>query len=134
MPSHRRPRRRGVRAPRKAAGHAKRTAAGLGSGSPRAIWAYAYQIVPPQTRSRLRAVGAILDQEHATAQHGSRTWAGRLIVGAQVTRILIVSDNLELSHEANQRLEAELRLLKVVFSATEPVKLPGYSIGGVRRR
>lgn len=89
------------------------------------LWAYTYQIVPPQNKSRLRAIKALLDQEHVAAQHGSRTWAGRLVRGAQMTRILIVSDSLERGREVDQRLEAELKHLKVDFSVTEPVALPG---------
>lgn len=126
MPSHfSHPRRRGVRSERKTAVDAERTVKRKSSRSPQTIWAYAYQIVPPQTKSRLRAVRALLDQEHSAAQQGSRTWAGRLILGAQMTRILIVSDSLERSREVNQRLEAELELLEVDFSVTEPVALPG---------
>jgi len=96
-----------------------------GSRPLRTIWAYAYQIVPPQTRSRLRAVRALLDQEHSTAQDGSRAWAGRLIVGAKVTRILVVSDGREHSAEVNRKLEAELNLLQATFTVSEPVRLPG---------
>lgn len=94
------------------------------SESPRTVWAYTYQIVPPQTRSRLRAVRALLDQEHAAVHDGSGTWGGRLILGTKMTRIMIVSDSLERRREVNQRLEAELKQLKVEFTATEPVALP----------
>jgi hypothetical protein len=105
--------------------NAGRTVAKKGIAPPRTIWAYAYQIVPPQTRSRLRAVRALLDQEHATGNNGNRTWAGRLIVGAKATRILIVSDSLEHSADVNQKLEAELNLLQATFTVSEPVQLPG---------
>jgi len=91
----------------------------------RIIWAYAYQIVPLQTRSRLRAVSALLEREHSTARRGSRTWVGRVIVGAQKTRILIVSDSLLRSRRVNRKLEAELKRLKVIFSSTKPVALAG---------
>jgi hypothetical protein len=105
--------------------NAGRTVARKGIGPERTIWAYAYQIVPPQTKSRLRAVRALLDQEHSTAQNGSRAWAGRLIVGAKMTRILVVSDSLEHSAEVNQKLETELNLLQATFTVSEPVQLPG---------
>lgn len=98
---------------------------GVRSRSPQTIWAYAYQILPPQTKSRLRAVRALLDQEHSAAQHGSRTWAGRLILGARMTHILIVTDSLARSRMVNRRLEAQLKQLKVTFSVTGPVALPG---------
>lgn len=125
MPNHFRPRRKGVRPEPKTALDGERTVTRRAGKSPQTVWAYAYQIVPPQTKSRLRAVRALLDQEHSAAQQGSRTWAGRLILGAQMTRILIVSDSLERSREVNQRLEAELEQLEVDFSVTEPVALPG---------
>jgi hypothetical protein len=125
MPSHVRPRRSGVRSEQKPAVRAERTVAGRSVRPSPTVWAYAYQIVPPQTKSRLRAVRALLDKEHVAAQLGSRAWAGRLILGAQMTRILIVSDSLEWSREVNQRLEAELNQLKVDFSVTEPVEVPG---------
>jgi hypothetical protein len=96
-----------------------------GSGSPQTpLWAYTYQIVPSQTKSRLRAIKALLDQVHGAALHESRTWAGRLVPGARMTRILIVSDTAEPNQELSQRLEAELKYLKATYSRTEPVSLP----------
>ena len=109
------------------------TVAGKVNHAPPKIWAYAFQIVPPQTKSRLRAVDAVLDQEHLAAHDISRTWAGRLILGTQTTRILIVSDSLARSRRVNRRLEAEFKRLKVNFSVTEPVELPGSSVLGRRR-
>jgi hypothetical protein len=100
--------------------------------SPPTIWAYAFRIVPPQSKTRLRAVGALLDQAHLAAHGESRTWAGRLMLGAQTTRILIVSDSLARSREVNRRLEAEFKRLKVNVSVTEPVALPGSSRLGRR--
>jgi hypothetical protein len=104
------------------------------SRGPATIWAYAFRIAPPQTRSRLRAVGALLDEEHSAAQDASRTWAGRLTLGKRVTHILIVSDSLARSRKVNRRLEVELRRLKVGFAVTEPVALPGSASLGRRRR
>ena len=93
--------------------------------SPRTVWAYTYQIVPPQSRSRLRAVRAILDHEHSAGHEGAPTWGGRLILGAQMTRIMIVSDSLDRSREVNERLEAELKQLEAEFTLTEPVAVQG---------
>jgi hypothetical protein len=93
------------------------------SRPPQTLWAYAYQIVPPPTKSRLRAVRALLEKEHSTSRRRSRAWTGRLIAGARQTRILIVSDSLERSRAVNRRLEAELKRLKVAFSVTEPLTL-----------
>lgn len=125
MPSHLRPRRKGVRSERKTAEDTRQAVTGAKSRSPVTLWAYTYQIVPRQTRSQLRTVRALLDQEHSSAKNASGTFAGRLIVGAQVTRILIVSDCPERSCEVNQRLETELRQLRAEFSVSEPVALPG---------
>lgn len=96
-----------------------------GSGSRQTpLWAYTYQIVPPQTKGRLRGIKALLDQEHRAAKDASRTWAGKVIHGARMTSILIVSDRPEPNQELNQRLEAELNHLKVSFSRTDPAALP----------
>jgi hypothetical protein len=91
----------------------------------RTVWAYTIQIVPPQTRSRLRPVRALLDQEHAAGTNGDRSWAGRLIVGAKATRILIVSDSLEHSADVNRKREVELSLLEATITVSEPVQVPG---------
>jgi hypothetical protein len=126
MPGHNcRSSRKGVRSVRKTAADAEHAVARERSRTPQTVWAYAYQIMPSQTKNRLRAVRTFLDQEHSAAEHESRTWAGRLILGAKMTRILIVSDNLERSREVNLRLESELEQLNVDFSVTEPMLLPG---------
>ena len=102
---------------------AGRTAARKAVGPPRTIWAYAYEIVPPQTRNRLRGVRALLEQERSAGSNGDRAWAGRLIVGAKATRILVVSDSLEHSAEVNQKLGTELSLLQATITVSEPVQV-----------
>ena len=91
----------------------------------RIIWAYAYEVIPPQTKRQLRGVSALLEREHAAVHNGSRTWVGRLIVGPQATRILIVSDSLVRNRVVNKQLEAALQRLKIGFSVSEPVALLG---------
>jgi hypothetical protein len=88
---------------------------------PKTIWAYAYQILPPQGAERLRAINSLLDHAHTEAQRDARTWTGRVVVEEQVTHILIVSDSPEQDHEVNQRLEAKLQELNAGFSITVPV-------------
>jgi hypothetical protein len=88
---------------------------------PKTIWAYAYQILPPQGAERLRAITTLLDHAHTEAQRDARTWTGRVVVEEQVTHILIVSDSPEQNHEVNQRLEAKLQELKTGFSITVPI-------------
>ena len=85
---------------------------------PGPTWAYAYQIVPPQSEDRLRTVKALLDHERAHARLGARTWEGRFVLEQQVTHILVVSDSPDQDLEVNRRLEAELRGLETRFSLT----------------
>ena len=89
--------------------------------SPKAIWAYAYQIVPPQPDHRLRAIEAILEQEHRDARGEARTWAGRIVPEQQITHILVVSDNPAQDRDVNRRLEDELKELNAGFSITVPM-------------
>ena len=93
------------------------------TGTPPAkrIWAYAYQILPPQPAARLHPIKTLLDQAHTEAQRDAHTWTGRVVVEDQVTHILIVSDSPQQNHEFNRRLEAKLQELKAEFSITVPV-------------
>ena len=91
------------------------------SSAPKTIWAYAYEIVPPQPEDRLRAIKALLDDEHSAARRAARTWAGSVVLEQQMTHILVVSDSPEQNHEVNARLEAELKELKAGFSLTAPM-------------
>jgi hypothetical protein len=91
------------------------------SPSPKTNWAYAYQIVPPQTEGRLRAIKGLLDNEHRAAQRGARTWTARLVSEQQITHILVVSDSPAQDREVNRRLEATLKELNVRFSVTTPM-------------
>jgi hypothetical protein len=88
------------------------------------IWTYAYQIEPPQSEDVLGGIKTLLDHEHADAQAGKRTWAGRVITEEKVTHIMVVSDNPQQDHEVNRRLEAALKELKVGYSLTIPLALP----------
>ncbi|HWZ27605.1 MAG TPA: hypothetical protein VNX15_03535 [Gemmatimonadales bacterium] len=85
------------------------------------LWAYAYQIQPPQAEPRLRGIKALLDHEHGDAQRGARTWTGRLVLDALMTHILVVSDGPEQNREVNRKLEAELAGLKAGFALTAPM-------------
>lgn len=85
------------------------------------MWAYAYEIVPPQPEERLRAIKTLLDQEHSDARRGARAWAGRLVLEPLVTHILVVTDSPEPNREVNRKLEAELLQLQAGFSVTTPL-------------
>jgi hypothetical protein len=85
------------------------------------VWAYAYQIVPPQPEERLQTIRALLDREAMEAKTRARTWEGRLVAEEHVTHILVVSDSPEQDLEVNRRVEAALRLLEAGFSVTVPM-------------
>jgi hypothetical protein len=94
------------------------------------IWAYAYQIVPPQPARRLTAIRALLKEENALARGRARAWSGRLVLERRVTHILIVSDDARgRDHPINHRLEAELKRLDATFSVTEPLAVAGHAAG-----
>ncbi len=93
------------------------------SKPPKPIWAYAYELVPPQAEDRLGPIKPVLDHEQAEARRGARTWVGSVVLERQVTHILVVSDSPEQNREVNRRLEAKLKELKAGFSITAPMLL-----------
>ena len=105
------------------------------SPAPKTIWAYAYQILPPQGAERLRPITALLDHAHTEAQRGERRWTGRVVIEEQVTHILIVSDSPDQDHDVNRRLEAKLQELSAGFLITAPIAVaddaPGISARAV---
>lgn len=102
---------------------------------PNALWAYAYEIVPPQSESRLGRIQTLIDGEQSDARQGTGTWEGRFVLDQEITHILVVSDSPDQHREVNRQLEAELTALHVPFSLTasmavaddEPAPLPRYS-------
>ena len=93
----------------------------------RDLWAYAYQIVPPQPSRRLGPIRTFLQEETTAARGRARTWSGTLVPGRRATSILIVSDARGRDHPVNRRLEAELARLAVAFSVTEPLAVTGHA-------
>ena len=94
------------------------------------MWAYAYQIVPPQTRGILRPIRDLLQAEHLAAKRGHRVWSGKVVCDRELTHILIVSDDLQHDDAINARIEVELRRLHTDFSITKPMVLPGGTKSG----
>jgi hypothetical protein len=90
---------------------------------PRTLWAYAYDIVPPQAGGQLNAIRTLLETEHSEAQRAARTWTSRLVCERQVTHILVVSDSPDQRREVNRRLEGRLKQVKAGFSLTVPMAL-----------
>jgi hypothetical protein len=96
----------------------------------KSLWAYAYQIVPPQPSQRLAAIRTLLKDETAAAHGGARTWSGRLVLERDATHILIVSDDIRgRDHPINRQLEAELLRLDAAYSVTEPLAVAGHAEG-----
>ena len=87
------------------------------------MWAYIYQIVPPQSLSRLHTIRTLLYEEHSAALREARTWASRLVTAADSTRILIVSDTPALDRLIDRRLAIELHRLAAQFTVSEPLAL-----------
>lgn len=92
--------------------------------SPKPMWAYAYQLSPPQLADRLCTIQPLLDEEHVDARRSGRTWAGRVVPEERITHILVVSDSPEQDYEGNRKLESELKELKAKFSISAPLELP----------
>jgi hypothetical protein len=95
----------------------------------RNLWAYVYEIVPPQRLRRLGAIRTLLEDETAAARSDARSWSGRLVLERDATRILIVSDAPGRNHSIDHRLEAELERLEADFSVTEPLAVAGRAEG-----
>jgi hypothetical protein len=91
--------------------------------SPKTLWAYAYEIVPPQAEDQLNAIRTLLEKEHADAREAARRWTGKLVSEQRVTHLLVVSDSPDQSREVNRRLEGRLAQLRAGFSVTVPMAL-----------
>ena len=85
------------------------------------LWAYAYDITLPDKEDHLQAIQHLLDEERTEASEGARTWAARVVIDPQVTRILVVSDTPAQDRDVNRRIEAELKLLEATFETTIPL-------------
>lgn len=87
------------------------------------VWAYAYQIVPPQPKRGLEVIRDLLDHEHIAAQIEARIWAGRLVLERRVTRILIVSDRPPQEGGEDQTLTMELQRLPATVTRTASMEI-----------
>lgn len=93
----------------------------------RSLWAYAYQIVPPQPSSRLGTIRTLLKHEAEAVRGRARTWSARLVLERGATHILIVSDAPGRNDSINHDLEAELARLDLAFSVTEPLAVADHA-------
>ena len=87
------------------------------------MWAYAYQIVPPQSKRRLDAIRDLLDHEQTAARNEGRTWASRLVLERRATRILVVSDRPDQERGVDDTLAAELDRRHMPFTRTAPMEI-----------
>jgi len=85
------------------------------------LWAYAYEIVPPQRSGRMGRIRALLKSATLAARENVRTWSGRLVFAPRATHILIVSDDPTRDQTVNLRIETELLRLGAPFSVTRPL-------------
>jgi hypothetical protein len=88
------------------------------------VWAYAYLIVPPQSKRCLDTIRDALDHAHAEAKTEARIWAGRLVLERLATRILIVSDSPDQGRGVDHTLAAEVRRLQATFTRSESMEIP----------
>ncbi len=92
-----------------------------GAAPKKKMWAYGYQISPPQPESRLAEIQVLLDHEHTDAKSRAHTWEGRFVHEEEVTHILVVSDSPDQHQEVNRKLEAALKSLAAGYSMTVPL-------------
>jgi hypothetical protein len=90
---------------------------------PPTLWAYAYEVLPPQPSSEWSALRALLDEEHETAAREGRRWTGKLVYKQLVTHLLVVSDHLDQDHDINRRVEECLKTICPGFVLTVPKAL-----------
>lgn len=90
---------------------------------PPTLWAYAYEVVPPQPSAEWAALRALLDAEHATAEREGHRWTGKLVYKQLVTHLLVVSDHPDQDRDINRRVEEWLKLVSPAFSITAPKAL-----------
>ena len=87
------------------------------------MWAYAYEIVPPQSKRRLDAIRDLLNHAQAAARNEGRTWASRLVLERRATRILIVSDRPDQERGVENTLAAQLERQQMPFTRTTPMEI-----------
>lgn len=93
------------------------------AASPKPIWAYAYQLSPPQLASRLLTIQPLLDDGGVDARRSGRTWGGRVVPEERITHILVVSDSPKQDSEYDRRLESELQELNAKYSISAAMPL-----------
>lgn len=90
---------------------------------PPTLWAYAYEVLPPQPSAEWAELRALLDEEHAAAEREGRRWTGKLVYKQLVTHLLVVSDHPDQDRDINRRVEEWLKVVSPAYSMTVPKAL-----------
>jgi hypothetical protein len=98
------------------------------------VWAYAYQITPPQPKQRLDTIQELLDHEHEVALQEARSWTGRLVLERRTTRILVVSDSPDQERAVDHRLADEARRLQATLIRTVPLEISADTTDGTTQQ
>ena len=93
------------------------------SSIPPTLWAYAYEVLPPQPSAEWAELRVLLDAEHAAAEREGRRWTGKLVYKQLVTHLLVVSDHPDQDRDINRRVEEWLKMVSPAFSMTVPKAL-----------
>ncbi|MCJ7630694.1 MAG: hypothetical protein MUO50_20140 [Longimicrobiales bacterium] len=96
-----------------------------GGISPRTLWAYGYEIIPPGGDDLMKEIGSLLSEEHENAKRTKRVWAGRLVREQRVTHIMVVSDSPDQTGEVDHRIKSGLERLKAAYSLSAPMAVAG---------
>jgi len=90
-----------------------------------ALYAFAYQIAPPLDEAVVSAIDSLLHDWSVHARSVKRSWAGRVVLEPDVTRVLVVTDAADPDDAINLQLEAELLRRGANFSITAPMAVAG---------
>ena len=99
-------------------------------------WAYAYELDPPQPEPRFGKVKMLLRRARLAARRNGRLWTGEIVMEAQITHILVVTDDPDEVRAVDRAIATELKRLKMDFAIKGParVSLPRVTPGRGARR
>src|SRR5947207_15824495 len=89
-------------------------------------WAYAYELDPPQPEPRFGKVKMLLRRARLAARRNGRLWTGEIVMEAQITHILVVTDHPDEVRAINRATVTALKRLKNDFAVrgAERMSLP----------
>jgi len=86
-------------------------------------WAYAYELDPPQPEPRFGKVKMLLRRARLAARRNGRLWTGEIVMEAQITHILVVTDDPDEVRAVDRAIATELKRLKMDFAITGPARV-----------